>query len=400
MILPYGRQYIDDDDVAAVVAVLRSDYLTTGPVVEKFETALGARVGAKYAIACSSGTAALHLAAMALGLGAGDTTVVPSMTFMATANAARLTGAEIIFADVDPETGLMQPGDLERALKSRSGGKLRAVFPVHINGQTADVARLGDIARACGSAVVEDAAHAIGTSVEDAAGLAVPVGRCHHSSMTAFSFHAIKTVTQGEGGAITTNDDALAARLRRLRNHGISREPNDIIDVAAGFDSHGKLNPWYHEMKEPGLNYRASDIHCALGLSQFGKLDHFVARRLALAERYDALLKDLAPVVRPVPRVGKCAPAWHLYSVLIDFGALKIERSKVMQKLREKGIGTQVHYIPVHRQPYYRQRYGALDLPGADAYYQRQLSLPLFPAMKDEDVERVVDGLTSIVRQV
>ena len=215
--------------------------------------------------------------------------------------------------------------------------------------------------------------------------------------MTIFSFHPVKTITAGEGGAVTTNDAVLAEKLSRLRNHGITRQADDFIDRAAAFDSKGEPNPWYHEMHQPGLNYRASDIHCALVLNQLKKIDRFIARRRALARRYDAGLARLAPFVRPVARVPGCDPSLHLYAVLIDFKTLGIERAEVMRRLRSAGVGTQVHYIPVHRQPYYRSRYPNVSLPGADAYYARQLSLPLYAGMEDRDVDLVVEALASIV---
>ena len=394
--LPYGRQLIEEDDIAAVTAVLRSDYLTTGPVVERFEQALAARVGAARAVSCSSGTAALHLTAMALDLGPDDCAVVPAMTFMGAANVVRLTGAEVVFADVDADTGLMRPDDLEQALKRARPRRVRAAYPVHLNGQTADVPALAKIAAKHGLAIVEDAAHAIGTVTEDN-GQPVPVGSGRHSAMTIFSFHPVKTITAGEGGAVTTNDAVLAEKLSRLRNHGITRQADDFIDRGAAFDSKGQPNPWYHEMHQPGLNYRASDIQCALVLNQLKKIDRFIARRRALARRYDAGLARLAPFVRPVARVPGCDPSLHLYAVLIDFKALGIERAEVMRRLKSAGIGTQVHYIPVHRQPYYRSRYPDVSLPGADAYYARVLSLPLYVGMQDSDVDRVVEALTNLV---
>jgi UDP-4-amino-4,6-dideoxy-N-acetyl-beta-L-altrosamine transaminase len=395
--LPYGRQCIEPDDIDAVIAVLKSGYLTTGPVVEMFEKVLSERIGGTRAVSCSSGTAALHLAAIALDLRPDEKVVVPAMTFMATANMVRLTGAEIVFADVDPETGLMGPKELEQALSGVDLSKVRAVFPVHLNGQSADMTGIGEVATAKRLAVVEDAAHALGTVMYDASGAPGPVGNCRHSLMTIFSFHPVKVIAQGEGGAVTTNDAVLADRLRRLRSHGITREADDFADQEAARDERGAPNPWYHEMHELGLNYRASDIHCALGLSQLKKLDNFVARRRALAELYDTLFAGLAPVIRPVPRVPDCDPAWHLYAVLIDFEALGVDRADVMYRLEQQGIGSQVHYIPVHRQPYYRGRYGEFSLPGAEAYYSSVLSLPLFVGMEEEDLERVVAPLASLV---
>jgi len=396
--LPYGRQCIEEDDIAAVAAVLRSDFLTTGPAVAAFEQALAARVQAEHAVSCSSGTAALHLACLALGLGEEDSAIVPAITFMATANAVRLTGAEVRFADVDPETGLMRPADLEAALGRKGEGRVRAALPVHLNGQAVEMAALGEIAAQRGLSLVEDAAHAIGATTVEDAGVRIPIGNCRYSAMTIFSFHPVKTVTMGEGGAVTTNDADFAARLRSLRNHGITREPEEILDRVAGFDGGGLLNPWYHEMQAPGLNYRASDLHCALGLSQLRKLGRFVAKRQALARAYDERLARLAPAVRPISRVPNCEPAWHLYPVLIDFPALGVERAEVMRKLAASGIGTQVHYIPLNRQPYYRRRYGDISVPGADSYYSRVLSLPLFPAMEESDVDRVVGALCSALR--
>ena len=395
--LPYGRQCIEDDDIAAVTAVLKSDYLTTGPAVDDFERAFAVKAGAAHAVSCSSGTAALHLAAAALDLGPGDAVVVPTMTFLATANAARYVGAEVLFADVDPETVLLGADHVEAALEQAGTLRPKAVFPVHLNGHVADMAALGDLARKRGLALVEDASHATGASYV-ANGARVAVGRCAESAMTIFSFHPVKTITMGEGGMVTTNDAAVADRLQRLRNHGIEREPRNFTDRAAAFTDNAP-NPWYYEMQQPGWNYRASDIACALGFSQLQKLDRFLERRRALAALYDTLLAPLAPAVRPVPRRESFESGWHLYAVLIDFEGLGTARAKVMSGLRDQGIGTQVHYLPVHRQPYYKARYGNLRLPGADAYYARCLSLPLFPSMTDADVARVVDALSVAIRQ-
>lgn len=391
--LPYGRQCIDDDDIAAVVAVLRSDWLTTGPAVEKFESAFAEKVGARFAVACSSGTAGLHLAALALGFGSGDQAVVPTMTFLATANAARYVGGEVRFCDVDPETGLMTPDALQEATNGLDKTP-RAVFPVHLNGQTVDMAAISHIAREQDMAVVEDACHAVGTLYQ-AGNEQVAVGACRHSDMAVFSFHPVKTIAMGEGGMVTTNDANLHEKLRMFRNHGINRAPENFINREAAFAQDGTPNPWYYEMPEYGFNYRASDINCALGLSQLDKLEKFIARRRELAERYETLLAPLASRLRPIERVANCTPAWHLLVVLIDFAAYGVERATVMNRMKSDGIGTQVHYPPVHRQPYYRQRYGYLSLPGAEAYYDRCLSLPLYPAMRDQDVDKVVRCLAS-----
>lgn len=390
--IPYGRQSIGEDDIRAVEDVLRGDLLTGGAAVDRFEASLGRIVEAPHAVACASGTAALHLAMLALGLGPDDAVVVPSVTFLASANAARYVGAEVRFADVDPDTGLLTPGTLRRALDGPGPGRIRAVVVVHLNGQSADMAGLTALARVHHLAVVEDACHALG-GAHVVAGQAHPVGACAASDMACFSFHPVKAIAMGEGGAVTTRDPELAARVRRLRNHGMVRDTAAFEDKAQAFDADGTPNPWYYEMPEPGFNYRASDIHCALGESQLRKLPAFLARRRALAALYDEALAPLAPVVEPVPRGPSEHDGWHLYPVLIDFAALGRSRASVMRSLREAGIGTQVHYLPVHRQPYFRRLYPGTDLPGADAYYDRCLSLPFFPGMGDGDGRHVVSEM-------
>ncbi len=396
-ILPYGRPLIDDDDIAAVCAVLRSQWLTTGPAVEGFEAALAAEVGAAYAIACASGTAALHLACMALGLGPGDGLIVPAITFAATANCARFVGAEVVFADVDPETGLMEADHVAAAAgrAAAAGIRPRAVAPVHFAGQLVDLRALRAQATDLDLAVVEDACHALG-AVADGIGSGTVhgrVGACDDSVMTVFSFHPVKSVTMGEGGAVTTNDAGVAGRLRDYRGHGITRNPAMFADTAAAIGADGGANPWYYEMGEIGFNYRASDIACALGRSQLDKLAQFVAARRALARRYDRALAPLAPLVRPLARLSGRAHAWHLYVIGIDFAAAGCDRARLMRGLTAAGIGSQVHYIPLHRQPYYRRRYGDVALPGAEAYYSRCLSLPLFVGLSAADIERIAGVL-------
>lgn len=386
--LPYGRQSIDDDDIAAVTAALRSDFLTTGPAVGAYELAFAVRTGARHAVACSSGTAGLHLAAMAVGLSPGDAAIVPTMTFLATANCVRYTGADVLFADVDPDSGLITPESAAEALSRAGARRTKALFVVQINGQCADMPRLAAFARAHGLAVVEDACHALGGT--DGNG---PVGACANSDYAVFSMHAVKTVTMGEGGVVTTNDAGAAAAMARLRNHGMERDPAKFTDKSLSFDADGKVNPWVYEMAGPGYNYRATDLQCALGLSQLKKLDRFVTRRADLVARYRRKLSGLAPAVVPVALTGHGLPAWHLCVVLIDFAAIGKSRAEVMRELSARGIGTQVHYIPVHRQPYYRAIDPQLSLPGSDSYYARALSLPLFIGMDEPDVDRVVETL-------
>lgn len=391
--LPYGRQFVDDADIDAVAAVLRGDWLTTGPAVDAFETALARAVDAPHVVACNSGTAALHLATLALGLGPGDAALVPAITFMATANAARYVGADVVFVDVDPGTGLSSPAHFADAI-ARAGGRAKAMFPVHYAGRCADLAALAALAARHGIAVVEDACHALGTTY----GTGDPVGAAKHAAMCTFSFHPVKTIAMGEGGAVTTRDARIAEALRRFRSHGIERRPSSFVDMDAATAADGSSNPWYHELQTPGFNYRASDINCALGRSQLAKLPRFVAERRRLAALYDRLLAPLAPVIRPLDASAGCEPALHLYVVRIDFAALGKDRAAVMRALAASGIGTQVHYIPVNRQPYYRRLYGQTPLPGADAFYAACLSLPLFVGMSEVDVARVADALDSLTR--
>jgi len=372
-VLPYGRQTIEDDDIAAVVEALRSDFLTTGPRVEQFEHAVADRVGARHAIACSNATAGLHLAMLALKAGPGEVAIVPSITFLSTANAVRMVGAEVEFADVDPDSGLMTPATLEAALARAKGRKIAAVLPVHLRGDVADMPAISALAKDAGAFVIEDAAHAIGSASD-----AGSVGACDHSAMTVFSFHPVKTIATGEGGMVTTADDHLAHRLRHLRSHGMSR-PAD--------------KPWTYEMDELGFNYRLPDINCALGVSQMTKLDRFIKRRRALAVQYAALLAPHANRIKIATTPPGSRAALHLFTVLIDFAALGVERGEVITRMKAAGIGSQVHYPPVHTQPYYQQLNPGLTLPGADAWYARTLSLPLFPGMTDDDPGRVVDAL-------
>ncbi len=392
--LPYGRQRIDDEDIAAVVAVLRSDFLTTGPVVDEFEGAFAASVDARHAVAVSSGTAALHLTTLAAGLGEGDVAIVPAVTFLATANAVRYAGAEVVFSDVDPDTGLMTPEMFEEAIGRAAGRNLRAVLPVHLNGQSADMRAISEISAKHGMRVIEDACHSLGARYDVGDGSEpTKVGACAFSDMAMFSGHPIKAVAMSEGGIVTTNDDALDERLRVLRNHGMRRDPAAFTETDRAFDAAGAANPWYYEMHEIGFNFRASDVHCALGLSQLKKLDQFIEQRVALVDYYRVALQRLAPTVAPLSLEGHGAPAWHVAVALIDFETAGVERAAVMKRLRAVGIGTQVLYIPLYHQPYYRKRYGEMRLPGAERYYERALSLPLFVDMAISDVDRVVDEL-------
>jgi UDP-4-amino-4,6-dideoxy-N-acetyl-beta-L-altrosamine transaminase len=389
--LPYGRHLIEADDVAAVVEVLTGELLAQGPKVAAFEAALAARTGAAHAVCASSGTAALHLALAALDVGPGDLCVVPAVTFLSTATAARMCGAEVVFADVDPLTGLMTPDTLRAAIAS-APGPVKVALPVHLGGRLCDMAGMAAVSTEAGITLLEDAAHALGSARGDER-----AGGCAHSAAACFSFHPVKTIACGEGGAVTTNDPALAARMMRLRNHGVTHDPALMVDDALSLDADGARLPWSYEQLELGFNYRMTDLEAALGLSQLGKLDRFVARRLEIARLYDRLLTPLA-AIHPVSPGSDEAPSLHLYAVRIDFEALGVTRQQIMRALVAQGIGTQVHYIPVYRQPYFAARYGDMRLPGAEAYYSQVLALPLYPAMTDQDVHRVAAALAEILR--
>ena len=396
--LPYGHQDIDASDLAAVAEALQSGYLTTGPRVGEFETAFAKSVGARHAVVSNSGTAALHLACIALDLGPGDSVIVPAVTFLATANAARFCGADVIFADVDPDTGRLTAESFEAALAQHPNASVRAVLPVHLNGHCVDMPAIRAIAEPRGIAVIEDACHAVGGRHQAGNRSLAPVGACALSELACFSLHPVKTITTGEGGVTTTNDERAYRRMSVFRTHGMVREPEAFLHPDLGLDAEGAANPWYYEMQTLGYNYRITDFACALGLSQLQRLGSYAKRRRELAARYDRLLAPLAPKIRPVPAAPGDDPVLHLYAVLIDFAAIGRSRAAVMRDLKDAGIGTMVHYIPVNRQPYYRQLYGETRLPGAEAYYARVLSIPLYPAMLDSDVDRVVDALQGLIR--
>lgn len=370
--LPYARQWIDDDDVEAVVEVLRSDWLTTGPAVDRFEERFAETVGARHAVAVSHGTAALHAAVHALGIGAGDEVVVPALTFAATANCVVYEGGTPVFADVEPDTLLLDPASVEARLTPGT----RAVLTVDYAGQAS---RYDELERLCaehGLSLVADACHALGARHHGR-----PVGSL--ARLSTFSFHPVKHVATGEGGMITTDEAELAASMRRFRNHGITTDHRQRAAQGA----------WHYEMVELGYNYRLSDLQCALGLSQLGKLPGFLARRRELAARYDEAFAS-HPHVRPLGRGDRNEHAYHLYVVRLA-GAAAEHRDAVFAGLRERGVGANVHYVPVHLHPYYRERFGTTPglCPEAEAASREILTLPLFPAMADEDVDRVVEAL-------
>lgn len=389
-IIGYGRQSIDRSDIDAVVAVLNSDYLTQGPIIERFENAVAARVGARHVIAVSSGTAALHLACLAVGIRHGDLGVTSAITFAASANCLPYAGADVAFLDIDPNTLGVSTAALAQSLVGNK--PVKAVIPVHMAGLADAAAEIRAMAK--DRIVIEDAAHSFG----GAYACGKPVGCCAYSDMAIFSFHPVKSITTGEGGAIVTNDADLGKRLRMLRSHGIERDPK-FFKSADAFED-GQAKPWYYEQSLLGFNYRMTDIQAALGLSQLARLDQFLARRRAIAHRYDEALSKLPGVHLPQSGTQERARSGlHLYIVEFDFSALKTKRERFMARLRAHGVGSQVHYIPVYRHPLYAERYGfdPARFPNAEAYYSRCLSLPLYPGLTDEDVERIVSTVLCTV---
>lgn len=377
--IPYGRQSIDSKDIAAVVKTLKGDWLTQGPAVDAFEKEICHNTGVKYAVAVANGTAALHLACLAAGIKAGDEVITSPLTFAASANCARYCGANVVFADVDAHTGLICP-DAVQALISR---KTKMIIPVHYAGNPCDMDKLKKIARQHHLYLLEDAAHAMGSSYRGQA-----IGSCSHSDMAVFSFHPLKHITTGEGGAVTTNDQELYLRLKQLRSHGITKDPLSLIDKTQG--------GWFYEMQDLGFNYRLSDIQSSLGISQIKKLPQFVRQRRNIAKQYDALLgSNLNVTVLKEPQGSTCA--YHLYPILLT-GALVKQRKEIFEQLRAAGIGVQVHYIPVYWHPYY-QRLGFKKglCPNAENFYAAQISLPMFPGLKTSDIKHIVKILLKII---
>jgi UDP-4-amino-4,6-dideoxy-N-acetyl-beta-L-altrosamine transaminase len=396
--LSYGRQTIDDDDVAAVIEALRAPQLTSGPLVAQFEAALARWLVADHAVVCSSGTAALHHAYAGFGIGEGDEIITTPITFSATAAAAYYVGAKVRIADVDPRTGNLSPASVEPLLTSRT----RAIVPVHLGGQPADLDELVDLAHRRGLRLIEDACHALGATYHGhLIGAAGPPSTT--SDAVVFSFHPVKHITTGEGGAVIVRDPDIQRRVARLRQHGVERDPARFSHAAATTPPGSPSDPWRYEVQELGWNYRLSDIACALGLSQLHKLGDFVAARRRLAACYRAELAstfgDDAGVTPPVELPDRSS-AYHLFAVAIDFARFATTRGNVMHALAAAGIGSQVHYIPLLDHPLHAQRCPderARPRPGADHYYAHTLSLPLYPALTASDVRFVVDTLHQIL---
>lgn len=374
--LPYGRQQITDDDIEAVVEALRAPRITQGPRVEQFEEALCEYTDADYCCVVSSGTAALHLAYASAGIVAGDEIITSPITFAATANAARYLGADVRFADVDPQSGNISVDSVSDKITANT----KAIVPVHLGGLPCDMRELRNLADSKGIALIEDAAHALGATYSgDSIGSGI-------ADMATFSFHPVKHLTTGEGGAITTNSKELKERMDRLRHHGIEREPEYFSKPSPG--------RWYHEVSELGYNYRLTDFQCALGLSQLTRQAEGVARRREIAARYTDAFREMSGAMRPQRISADRFSAFHLFALQIDFDKFSLSRDELMSKLDTAGIGTQVHYIPVNQQPYYIRCYGEAEtLPGVEEYYARTLSLPMYAELSDSDVDYVVGSL-------
>jgi perosamine synthetase len=375
--IPYGRQSIDEDDIRAVADVLRSDWLTTGPKVEEFERAMADFVGAKEAVAVSSGTAALHAAMYALGISPGDEVIVPAMTFAATANCVVFQGGTPVFVDVAPDTLLIDPEQVKGKITPRT----RAVIAVDYTGHPADYDALESIASEHGVALIADACHALGASYKNR-----PVGTL--ADISTFSFHPVKHITTAEGGMITTDDSTLAQKMRTFRNHGITSDHH----------SREALGSWFYEMEDIGYNYRLTDLQCALGISQLKKLSSWVNRRQAIARLYNEAFSKQA-LVRPLAVKDNVSNSYHLYVIKIDFAKLPVDRATVFAKLRTEGIGVNVHYIPVHLHPYYQKKYGTGPglCPAAEAAYEQILSLPMHPGLTDQDIDTVCNILQNVI---
>lgn len=387
--IPYGKHHIDEDDIQAVAEVLRGGVLSQGSTIDAFEKAVAEYVGCKYAVAVSSGTAALHLAALAGGVGPGKSLITSPITFVASANAGLYAGAQIVFSDIDPLTVNMSVKSLQEALLNNPDA--RAVIPVHFAGLPCDMPAIKKLADEAGVVVIEDAAHALGASYFDGQ----RVGSCAYSLMTIFSFHPVKLIAAGEGGMITTNDESTYRKLLRLRSHGINKldDPLEFPELAKTDDV---KNSWYYEMQELGFHYRITDIQCGLALSQLKKLDDFISRRLELVKKYDEAFANLK-FCRPAQIDGRDQSGHHLYVLRIDFDYLGKNRAKVMRDLAESGVGTQVHYIPVPSHPHYR-RLGFLseNYPNAQNYYHEALSIPLFYDLTDQQQQQVIGAIKSL----
>lgn len=402
--IPYGRQSIDEKDVAAVCSVLRSDWLTQGPKVAEFESALCNETDAAFAVCLNSGTSALHIACLAAGVENGDEVITSPNTFVASANCAVYCGARPVFADIDLNTYNIPPEEIKKKINIHT----KAIIPVHFAGQSCNMEAIQQIVSAAEKKyghkiyIIEDACHALGSLYKDK-----KVGSCAFSDMTAMSFHPVKHITTGEGGMVVTNDEQLGDKIRMLRSHGITNDPEEFKNIDLAFSTHNSQfkiqnfpNPWYYEQQDLGFNYRITDIQCALGLSQLEKLDMFRKRRREIVNIYNEVFSSVKNVQSPFEST-ECDSNFHLYVLLFDFEKIGIDRAQFMLELKKKGIQTQVHYIPVHLQPFYQKNFGTKwgDCPTAEQYYRKCLSIPLYHAMTDQDVEKVIRVVEKVISE-
>ncbi|MBT6227382.1 MAG: UDP-4-amino-4,6-dideoxy-N-acetyl-beta-L-altrosamine transaminase [Candidatus Scalindua sp.] len=401
--IPYGKQWIDENDIQEVISLMRSERITQGPKVEEFEKALAEYCGAKYAVAVSSGTSALHIACLTAEVKEGDEVITSPITFVASANCAVYCGAKPVFADIDLKTYNIAVEEIRNKINTQT----RAVIPVHFAGQSCDMEGISknvkEAEKKYGNKIfiIEDGCHALGSEYKSAR-----VGACVYSDMTVMSFHPVKHITTGEGGAVLTNDEELYKRLRRLRSHGITSNPKEFVYNGQAFvntqseiENPPLVNPWYYEQLDLGYNYRITDIQCALGVSQLKKLNDFCNRRSEIANVYNKAFGGIESIQIPFESED-CSSNFHLYVLLIDFNQIDMERAQLMIELKKCGIQTQVHYIPVYSQPFYRKAFGTNwgDCPKAEEYYKKCVSIPLYPTMSDRDVERVIFEVTNIAR--
>ncbi len=379
----YGKQFIDEQDINAVVEVLKSDFLTQGPVIENFEKAVAEYCGVKYAVAVTNATSALHIACLAAGLDKGDILWTTPITFTASANCGRYCGADVDFVDIDDSTYNMSISALKEKLE-KSKIKPKVVIPVHLAGQSCEMQEIYDLSKQYGFTVIEDASHAIGADYKD-----TKVGCCKYSDMTVFSFHPVKIITTGEGGMVLTNNEELYKKLTLYRSHCITRDENLMTKEADG--------PWYYQQIGLGFNYRMTEVQAALGLSQLAKVDKFVARRRQLAERYNELLKDL-PLKLPYQNPDTDS-SWHLYIVRVDFNKIKKTKKDIFAEMKAKGVCLNLHYIPVHTQPYYQNLgFKNADFPVSEKYYEEAFTLPLYYSLTDEQQEYIVSTLKEVLK--
>ena len=371
----YGKQSINQNDIEAVTQTLQSDFLTQGPKIKEFEDKLCEVTGAEYAVAVSNGTAALHLSVLALGLKESAQGITSPMTFVASANCLRYVGAEVKFADIDPRTGLIDPKNIEKQISL----KTKVLIPVHYAGQSCDMAAIATIAKKHKLFIIEDAAHAIGSEYRGH-----KVGSCYYSDLTTFSFHPVKTITTGEGGAITTNNPDLYQKLLSLRTHGITQKPN--------------IAPWYYEMESLGFNYRMPDILASLGISQLNKLGQFISRRREIVEMYRQAFHDDTRF-QVLTESNQSLAAFHLFPILLNLPMLNKSRKKIFEELLEKGIKCQVHYIPAHFHPYYKELgFKKGDFPKSESFYERELSLPLYPSLTNSDIISIIKTIKKVIQ--